>query len=712
MGARTSSQKGAAALGGLALICLAAMSYPAGARRELERLIRTDKPAVPVVLITLDTVRADHLGCYGFAAAETPALDALARDSIRFANAFTVVPITLPSHAVILTGTYPMWNGVRDYASAGLAASVPTLAEAMKRRGYQTAAFVSAFALDSMFGLNRGFDRYDEPVAAAASSAELMLLTRPGDATTTRMLSWLDGHDRTPFFLWLHLYDAHSPYRAPSPYRDRFADHPYDGAIAFDDAQVGRVLTALRRKALYDRALVIVTSDHGESLGEHDEAEHGFFVYNATLHVPLIVKWPGTRAARQVVNDPVSSIDIASTIAEAAGVPPDAIALQGQTLSRWLKPAAAPAEPVYAESYYARDSFGWHELRALVRGEFKYIDAPEPELYDLERDPSERANLIASHPDVAAALESALREVEQRFDSHVIPAPESRLDADTADKLRALGYVAYRAPDGARADHAGADPKQKISTFRDILRAGDLRRAGKHAQAAQLLTTLEKREPQLYVVRFEAGENDLGWGKPQDAVRDFRAAIDLNPAFDQALLGLGRASFELGDDAEAATALEVALHLNPRNFLARLALAKVYFRESALDKAEAELSRVTAEQPALGEAHADLGVVLAATRNYAAAEREIERGLELGYRDANTLNSLGMARAELGQPQQAIEAYRQALEINPRFPAALLNLALLYRRLGRTSEAHRTYLALCASSDQLCRQYASEFRTE
>ena len=365
MGGRTRYRRGIVA----ASLLAAALGLKDSSRETAGSAARTPASA-PVVLITLDTVRADRLGCYGDAKAETPSLDSLARDGVRFANAYTVVPITLPSHAVILTGTYPMWNGVRDFTSPGLPAGIPTLTSILKQHGYATAAFVSAFVLNSMWGLNRGFDVYDdESPSAAAPGNDPFLVTRPGDDTTSRMLAWLDGHAQKPFFIWLHLYDAHSPYRSPEPYRSRHAGHPYDGAIAFDDAQVDRVLDALRRQSLYDQALIVVTSDHGESLGEHGEAEHGFFVYNATLRVPLIVKWPGSIGHGRVMTEPVSSVDLASTIARAAEVPAAGErTFQGKPLTRWLGDHVASPDPVYAESYYARDSFGWHELRALVRG--------------------------------------------------------------------------------------------------------------------------------------------------------------------------------------------------------------------------------------------------------------------------------------------------------------------------------------------------------
>lgn len=675
-----------------------------------------DRKSLPpsIVLITLDTVRADHIGCYGYRSAETPALDSLARDGTRFANAYTVVPITLPSHAAILTGTYPMWNGVRDFTSPGLPGTVPTLAQILKQWGLSTAAFISSYALNSMWGLNRGFDVYDDQMnLGTVSSRDLFLATRAGDATTIRMLDWFDRHRDKPVFVWLHLYDAHSPYRSPEPYASRHAALPYDGAIAFDDAQVGRAMSALRSDGLYDSSLIIVTSDHGESLGEHGEAQHGFFVYNSTLLVPLIVKWPGGRESGRVVPQPVSTIDIASTIAQAAGVPAsDQHSFQGDSLARWQgQGAASPAKPaLYSESYYARDSFGWHELRALVDRQYKYIEAPEPELYDVERDAKEHSNIIANHEAVAGSMRAKLRELERQHTNETASGGAHPLDSETLEALRSLGYVAYQAASPApRGATALEDPKQKIATFNDILHAGDLRRAGQHAEAAKLLAELKSREPALYVLPFEAGENDLSWGRPQDAVSEFRAALQLNPHFDQALLGLGRACFELKQDAEAATALELNLQLSPHNFLARLALASVYLREGAAGKAETELARVVAEQPQFAEGHAEYGVALARKKAYAEAVGEIERGLELGYRDAGSLNSLGISRAQLGQHEAALEAYREALQLDPRSAAACLNLAIEHRRAGEAAEAQRYYRKTCELSDQLCREYASQF---
>ena len=663
-------------------------------------------------MITLDTVRADRIGCYGYRAAETPALDKLARESTRFANAYTVVPITLPSHAVMLSGTYPMWNGVRDFTSPGLPTDIPTVAEILEKHGYSAAAFISAYVLNSMWGLNRGFERYDDQMNVGGRPAgDLSLVTRSGDLTTTRMLDWLDHHRRARFFVWLHLYDAHSPYHSPQPYAGRHPGSAYDGAIAFDDAQVGRVIAELRRLDLYDSSLIILTSDHGESLGEHGEAEHGFFVYNSTLHVPLIVKWPGGQDGGRTRALPASTIQIAATITESAGIPAsERRTLQGGPLARGGRnlPATAPA-PIYAESYYARDSFGWHELRVLTDQSFKYIDAPEPELYDLEHDPGERWNVIGRHEMLAGSLRAKLQEVERQYARANASIGPSLLESDTLEKLKSLGYIAYQAGRQAQAGAEIADPKEKIATFNDILRVGDLRRAGDHAEAAHLLAELRSREPSLYVLPFEAGENDLGWGKPQEAAAEFRAALQLDPEFDQALLGLGRACFELGQNAEAATAFELALRTRPQNALARVALARAYAGQGNLDRAEAELAQVVKEHPDFGQGHAEYGEMLARRKSYEEAGRELDKGLELGYRDAESLNYLGISRGELGQHQAAVAAYEEAIQLDPRLAAAYLNLAIEYRRVGEATKAKRYYNKACALSDQMCRRYASQF---
>ncbi len=697
----------------ISLALLVALSAYAARGRASGSAARGSPPSV--LLVTIDTLRADHLGCYGYKRIATPVLDRLAAEGLRFEHAYAQAPITLPSHAVILTGTYPMFNGVRDFTSPGLPENIPALAEILRRQGYQTAAFVSSFVLNSMWGLNRGFDLYDDNLESGAESAKnLMLVERRGDRTTDHLLAWLATEPRQPFFVWLHLYDPHSPYRPPEPYRRLYAGHPYDGEIAFDDAQLGRVFDRLRALRLYDSTLIVVLSDHGESLGEHGESEHGFFVYNTTLHVPLIVRLPGGTSAGRVVAQAVGTVDVAPTITQvcqiAAG---ETRGFQGRSLLGALEGARSEDNPaVYAESYYPRDSFGWHELRAVVTERNEYIDAPRPELYDLRRDPGEGQNLIGSQSALGATLRERLQAFELKY-GRQDAAAQSRLDPETLEKLKSLGYLSYQAaPPKNLSDADRADPKDKIETLNRILRAADMTRAGRFGDAEVLLAALEREEPDLYVLPFQRGENDLGWGKPGPAVNEFRKALARNPAFDQAALGLGRAYFQLNDDERAATALELAVRLNARNFLARTALAKVYWRQNKLVQAESELTKVVSAHPEFAEGRADYGIILAKLRKYAQAVKEIEQALSSGYQEATAFNYLGVAYAESGQPDKALEAYRRAVALNPRYAAAHLNLALQYQKSHQPAEAKRHFQKVCQISAELCQQYRSQFSEE
>lgn len=698
------------------IVAVVGLSFYAQAAREVTASSNQDLDRPSVLLITLDTVRADHLGCYGYSRIQTPNIDRLASDGSRFAHAYTQVPITLPAHAVILTGTYPMFNGVRDFTSTGLPSNIPSLAEVLRRNGYHTAAFVSSFVLNSMWGLNRGFEVYDDDMGSEVGRSEqLFLVQRRGDRTVSRLLSWLDRNRDQPFFAWLHLYDAHSPYRSPEPYRSRYSDRPYDGAIAFDDAEVGQVLARLRETGRYDNTLIVLTSDHGESLGQHGEAEHGFFIYNATLHVPLVLKLPRQPSVTaRVLSEPVSTVDIATTVAQLCRI---SAAESGSFQGRFLlgppipgasgEPQSPPqGEAVYAESYYPRDSFGWHELRCVLTSNYEYIEAPRAELYDLRLDPSERSNIIAAHTAIASSLRERLAKFVKSFTAREQSASIKPPDPETLQKLRSLGYVAYP---GKASSAPAADPKDKIGALNLILRAGDLTQLRKYAEADQMLEQLEEREPALYVVHFQRGENYLGWRKLQAAVAEFGKALSINPTFDQAALGMGRANFLLGQNDAARSSFELALRLNPRNFLARLALAKVYWRQNLLDRAQSEAAQVVQSHPQFAEGHADYGVILAELKNYKEALAEIQRGIALGYHDAIAYNYLGIALANTGEPTEAVQAYEAAVKINPEYAAAYLNLAFQHLKQGQAQKAHDDYRKVCTLSDKLCRQYASAF---
>jgi arylsulfatase A-like enzyme/Tfp pilus assembly protein PilF len=664
------------------------------------------KPRPNVILITIDTVRADHLGCYGAKDIQTPTLDALARDGIVFERAISQVPLTWPSHAVILTGLYPFQNGVQDFTGQPLEARFRSVAQAFKQQGYATGAVVSAFVLDRSWGLARGFDFYDDAFAPEAFvNRDLGLVDRRAGQSVTRALSWLKRNPRRPFFFWLHLYDPHSPYDPPEPYRTQYRGHLYDGEIAYADHELGRLITWLKLNKVYDSSLIAFLSDHGESLGEHGEHEHGFFVYNATVHVPLIVKPPagsGIRPGR--ISRPVETVAIAPTVVRFARIQ-DAIEKQFQ--SQGLFGAGAEAEDgSYSETFYPFSSFGWSPLHALETGRYHYIDAPEPELYDLTADPEEKKNLAAQQTATVAVLKEKLGTLLRNhpFTPAEIGGQDgsSKLSPEALEKLRALGYVAYRSPVSAEALASGLpDPKSKLWEFNAILEAEDCVRAGDEARGKALLREVREKDPQMYVVPFVLGEAALGQKKWEEAESELRKCLDLNPHFDQAMLGLSRSLIFQNKAHEAKQWAQKAIEFNPDNYPAWYQLG---FIESQTDKqaAMADYEKAVSLQGSFAPVRRDLGMLYYAQQNYLQAAKHLARAAELGIKEAPLYNFLGTSYSQTNQPVKAIHSYREALRLDPKLAEAHLNLGYAYERLGRERPAKKEYQKACELKTEFC----------
>ena len=676
----------------VAIFVLAAVAAAAPPKPKPAR--KTVKPP-NVILITLDTVRADHLGCYGDKQARTPAIDSLARDGVLYERAIAQVPLTLPSHVAILTGTYPFRNGVQDFSGQPLSASVRTLAQALSDHGYATAAVVSSITLDRSWGLARGFDSYDDRFPAEQlTRQDLGLVERRADASVTAALAWLGKRPPAkPFFLWLHLYDAHSPYDPPEPFRTQFAGHPYDGEIAYEDAQLARLFTWLKAHGLYDGAMIVLAGDHGESLGEHGEQEHGFFVYNATTRVPLIVKAAGKGAAKRV-EEPVETIGVAATIL-AATAPADA--LHSQLQASGLQ----GDKPAYTETLYPYRSFGWSPLHALQDRRYHYIEAPEPELFDLAADPGEKTNVIAQHPAVAQEMH---REIERRLLASGEAPEESGAAADPrmAERLRALGYFAYPSPASEPGkEERLADPTAKIEQYNDILRAADAFRAGDAAQGRALLQQVLATDPKMYVPHFMLGEVALRERNWQAASDELQKCLALNEHFDQAMTALAQARDALGDNAGAGLWLGRALQENPRNYRAWYELGFLRGRTDPALAAEA-FGKALAIEPDFALARRDLGMLQFQQKDYAGAADNLARAVALGLADAKTYNYLGIAYSRTDRLREAVEAYRKALAADPNLAEAHLNLAYAYTRQGQTAKAKPEYDAACRLQSNFC----------
>jgi choline-sulfatase len=674
----------------------------------------------PVLLITIDTLRADHVGCYGYRRVQTPAMDALAARGVRFENAFSQVPITLPSHVAILSGTYPMWNGVHDFTSQPLNPSVGLLAEAFKRQGYQTAAFVSAFVLDSSWGLNRGFETYDDHFEAGQfETRNPGDIQRRGDETVDRLLEWLAGRRAKsgaarPFFVWLHLYDPHSPYDPPEPYHTRYAGHLYDGEVAFADSQLGRLFDYLQKAGIYDRALIVLLSDHGESLGDHGEAEHGFFIYNSTLHVPLIIKPPHGAATPHTVRAPVAAVDVAPTVLDLAHIrDPLSRQFQGISLaSSVLGKGSVPARPIYAESYYPRDSFGWSELHSITTDRYHFIEAPHAELYDWPKDPGEDKNLMGGSGAVGAALRSQLLDIEHRFaaPSKASAAAGPPLPPETVERLKSLGYLAYSAPAAASSSGPLPDPKDKLKVLKMILRAEDLSARDRFAESNNLLKTVALEEPKLYLVPFMQAENAAHQRLWDEAEQNFLACLKLNPTFEQAIMGIARAYLNDGKARDARPWLDLALHQNPHNFLAYYALGLAALGEGQKDEALRHFTRATQEKPDYAPAEMQLGILLVEMRRYSEALGALKIATQFDSQNPVLLNFLGTCYSNTNQLPLAVQSYQSALSIKPDYAAARLNLAFAYKKGGDQVKARQEFKTLCGQDASLCRQYQSLFQ--
>ncbi len=688
-----------------------------------------------LLLVTLDTVRADRLGGYGYGAAETPTLDRLAREGVRFAAASSNAPLTLPSHASLLTGLLPPRHGLRNNG-AGRLPEVPTLAGVLAAAGYRTAAFVSSFVLDRRFGLDRGFAVYDDAVERDAAGGVALDAERRGDRTVERALAWLaaEGAEtldrRQPFFLWVHLYDAHAPYAPPAPYASRHAGRPYDGEIAFADAQVGRLVAELERRGLAGRTLVAVTADHGEALGEHGELTHGLLLYEPTLRVPLVLRGAGL-AAGAVVETPVSLADLGPTLAGLLGRPlaaaaggstaGTAAALDGRDLSAALRRGAEPPPAdLYAETRYPT-LFGWSGLAALRRRQWKYVAAPVPELYDLARDPGERSNLAVpaavpensssevSAEDPAAAVRS-LAERIARVEASAVAPTAAPIDAETRARLESLGYAAPGADPATPATSAaaaGADPKTRIALFRRYEEANGALREGRARQAQAALQELVEADPGNPVFRGKLAQALREGGDLAAAVPLLRQAVATAPHDSEAWYNLGVALQEAAEWGEARQVLSEAARLDPARPEAHNLLGVVALQEGRQEDAARAFERALALDPDDARTHNNHGNVLRGLGRFDDAERAYRRAAELAPAYAEPWNGLGTLAVERDRPADALPFFDHALTLAPGYHEVRLNRAIACELAGRTAEAiaaYRGFLAAAAEDPQFSEQ--------
>jgi arylsulfatase A-like enzyme/Tfp pilus assembly protein PilF len=628
-----------------------------------------------IILITVDTVRADRMGFLGSKLGLTPNLDSLARESVIFTHAYSQVPLTAPSHATILTGTYPQFHQVNDF-QVPLAQDLPYAPAILRKHGYRTSAFVGAMVLDPRAGFARGFDRgfdtYDAGYHQSRPGEDRYHSTeRRSGEVVTHALAWLNQHPRGPFFMWLHLYDAHDPYDPPEPYKSKYASAPYDGEIAYADSALGKFLSDLRTRRLYDSALIAVMADHGEALGEHGEDTHGFFLYDETIHVPLVIKLPGAAPAGKdsatkssagtKIDNRVGLVDVLPTILQAVKipVPPE---VQGESLLGMLLPNPAPAEsadrPAYAETDYPQNTYGWSPLRALRTGKYLYIKAPRQELYDQSADPKAEHDLSSASTAVTSTLAAQLDAFRQKT-SNSREAPKSAVDPEAQAKLAALGYVATDSnaskagAEGVKVQ--GADPKDKIQIGNLIHRTYLLIEDQRYQEAIPLLRQLIAKEPNTPLAYAQLGQCFVSLKEYPQAVPVLRKAVELRPDMTLPHFQLGVALLETRDIAGGVPELEM----------------------------------VVARVPRWEEAHLLLQMAYAQTDRMPEAIKECEKVLEFDPDHYGTNLLLGRVLELTGKPAAALPRLKKAAALDPKAPEPHMFLAEAYVQLGQKTDAAR-----------------------
>lgn len=683
----------------LPLAGLLALGLLSGCSRPEGQSSAPASPAAPaknVVLITIDTVRADHLGSYGYKEAETPWLDRLAQEGVRFTQASAPVPLTLPSHSSMLSGLLPPHHGLRNNGAGSFPADKPTLASVLSGKGFRTGAFVGAFVLDRRFGLSRGFDVYDDEIERAPGEAVVLEAERPGREVMDRALAWLGQEDPRPFFLWVHLYDAHAPYEPPSPQRERHPGRPYDGEIATVDEQIGRLLQELDRRGLSGSTAVAVAGDHGEGLGEHGELTHGLLLYEPTLHVPLIVRAPGL-AAGKVMETPVSLVDLGPTLAGLAGQTfPSA---DGRDLSAVLREGKEPAPTdVYAETQYPA-VFGWSPLSALRRRDLKYISSSAPELYDLSRDRKEADNLV---PTAAANTVQGFSGRLAEIESGAVETPRLPADADARSRLASLGYIGGGSTPKPRtaAVETRPSPVGKVDLFQRFEKAFNQLASGDARAALSELETLVAADPRNPVFRGKLAQAWKERGQLDKAVPLYRQAAEDAPGDPEAWYNLATALRAAGRIGESREALQKAMHLDPARPEAHNTLAILDLAQGKPDAARQELELAVQLDPRNAQALNNLGNVLRGQGRLDDAESAYRRAVSAAPRYAEAWNGLGTLEVDRDKPSEALSYFEQALRLAPRYHEVRLNRAIAYDLAGQPDAAAAAYRDFLAATDQ------------
>ena len=644
-----------------------------------------DAAGGPIVLISIDTLRADRLPVYGYGKIRTPHIDRFAADGILFENAYSHSPQTLPAHTSIFTGRLPFEHGVRDNIGFTVKTGERLLSHALGERGFATAGFVSAYVLRKQTGINQGFDVWDDELPAASPDRPLGQVQRGGEETLAAAMRWIDRQPSPRFFLFVHIYEPHRPYLPPPRFA---AAGPYDGEVEHSDEIVGRLFDHLRAKDLYERATIVLLSDHGEGLGDHGEDEHGIFLYRETIRVPLMIKLPGLPARGRRVASPVQHIDLMPTLLDIAGIP-----IPSGARGRSVRPALEDTGPlpetsIYSESLSPRYHFGWSELYALTDGRYRLIRAPRDELYDLSSDPGELTSISDERPQVRTAMRRALEDViaDAQVDAPVAVSNEDR------QKLAALGYVGTQT--GATLQLPGdrlPNPRDKVGVLQKYKRATDLAGERRFAEAADAYRDLLRDDPDMTDVWLQLAEMYGRRGMTADAVTAYKEVVARKPKDPAGLTGAASGLLQLGRLDEARAHAELAIEAAPA--AAHELLFKIAIEQGDADTARREAKQAEAADPTLPMSALAEGLILHRQGKFVEALpylQQTKRAVDARTVQLPDVNYyIGDTLGRLERYAEAEPYFQAELAMFPAHVRARAGLAMLYRVIGRQADSER-----------------------
>ncbi|MFQ6110223.1 MAG: tetratricopeptide repeat protein, partial [Candidatus Aminicenantales bacterium] len=596
---------------------------------------------------------------------------------------------TLPSHTTILTGTHPLFHGVRDNGGFLVPEELVTLAELFKQKGYRTAAFVGAYVLDSKWGLNQGFDHYfDNFDLSRFQKVSLASVQRPANEVLDEALSWLEEHKTEKFFTWIHVYDPHTPYEPPPPYDERYPGRPYIGEIAFTDSQLSRLWQFLEKNNLVDETFLIFASDHGESLGEHRESTHGFFVYQEGIHVPLVFVTPFTPLQGVTCDRVVSLVDIMPTILEMAEIPPPP-QIQGESLLPLFFDPEKSHSYAYSETYYPRFHYGWSELKSLQDERYKLIIAPDLELYDLKQDPDEKQNLASSQSRILREMKAEADRFIASHSENALEMDYRKIDEETREKLAALGYIGTFADPTKLKGKTLANPKEKIVVFNKLSRAREIGLGGEVDKAIAMIKEIIADDPEIIDAYFSLGNIYFKQGDYADAVRYFMEALERRPDDTFTVINIANAYRRMGKSDEAERFILDHLEKGLEDSQLYFILGGIKVIQKKEEEAIAYYRKCLDLNPRSASSHNALAAIYLSRDDMANAEKHIRSVLELNPKMSNAHYNLAQLLEKKGRLQEAVDAYKKELAYSPRHYRACFNLSRLYRLLGEEQKEEK-----------------------